>query len=47
MALAANPLRQERGQTGGWPPSRDFHHAGTGGCPDKRHDAEVIQVLPC
>jgi hypothetical protein len=26
---------------------RDLHHAGTGGCPDKRHDAEVIHVLPC
>ncbi len=24
---------------------RDFHHAGTGGCPDERHDAEVIHVL--
>ena len=26
---------------------RDLHHVGTGGCPDKRHDAEFIQVLPC
>ena len=24
---------------------RDFHYAGTGGCPDERHDAEVIHVL--
>ena len=23
----------------------DLHHASTGGCPDKRHDAEVIHVL--
>ena len=23
----------------------DFHHAGPGGCPDKRHDAEVVHVL--
>ena len=24
---------------------RDFHHAGIGGCPDERHDAEIIHVL--
>ena len=24
---------------------RELHHAGAGGCPDERHDAEVIHVL--
>ena len=24
---------------------RDLHHAGTGGCPNERHDAEVTHVL--
>ena len=24
---------------------RDLHHAGAGGCPDERHDAEVIHAL--
>ena len=23
---------------------RDLHHAGTGGCPDERHDAEIIHL---
>ena len=43
--LSANRLHFEQAEPIADQGRRDLHRAGTGGCPDERHDAEVIRVL--
>src|ERR1017187_6364453 len=43
--LSAGSLHFQQAEPVAGQGRRDLHHAGTGGCPDKRHEAEVIHVL--
>jgi hypothetical protein len=43
--LSADSLRFEQAEPIAGKGGGNLHHAGTGGCPDERHDAEVIHVL--
>lgn len=43
--LSAGSLHFQQAEPKAGKGRRVLHHAGTGGCPDERHDAEVIHVF--